>query len=231
MKIETGLFFFVLMGIAAGASALTPEEAVKKITWYNQNALRIELAGKIVWIDPVGVPGTEKADLILLTHNHSDHYSPADIAKLTGPSTTVLAGFDGSPFIRIKPGESRQFGALEVEAVPAYNIKKASYHPKASGFCGFILGGEGVRIYDAGDTERIPEMKSIACDIALLPLGQTYTMNSVDDAVQAALDVKAKIAIPVHLFEGNNADADVAAFIAALKAKGVKAMKLPGPTK
>jgi L-ascorbate metabolism protein UlaG (beta-lactamase superfamily) len=231
MKAKAGLILAVSMGIAAGAAALTPEEAVKRITWNWQNALRIELAGKIVWIDPTWADGTEKADLILLTHTHSDHFSAATVAMLTGPNTTVLAAFDREGFARIKPGESRQFGDLKVEAAPAYNIKKASNHPKASGWCGFILSGEGVRIYDAGDTELIPEMKSITCDIALLPLGQTYTMSSVEDAVQAALDVKAKIAIPVHfgLYEGTNADAD--AFIAALAAKGVKAVRLPAPPK
>lgn len=231
MKVKAGLVFAVLMGIAAAASALTPEEAVKRLTWNWQNALRIQLAGKIVWIDPIWADGSEKADVILLTHTHSDHFSAATVAKLTGSNTTVLAAFDHDGFTRIKPGESRQFGELTVEAVPAYNIKKASNHPKATLWVGFILSGEGVRIYDAGDTELIPEMKSISCDIALIPLGQTYTMNSVDEAVQAALDVKAKIAIPVHfgLYEGTQADAD--AFIAALAAKGVKGMRLPAPPK
>jgi L-ascorbate metabolism protein UlaG (beta-lactamase superfamily) len=231
MKMKIVCSCALLLGVAVAAAALTPEEAVKRITWNWQNSLRIELAGKKIWIDPTWVDGSEKADIVLLTHTHSDHFKASVVEKLTGPNTTVLAAFDYTGYTRIKPGESRTLGDLTVEAVPAYNITKASSHPKGNGWCGFILSGEGVRIYDAGDTELIPEMKTITCDIALLPLGQIYTMNSVEEAVQAALDVKAKIAIPVHfgLYEGTNADAD--AFISALAAKGVKAQRLPAPPK
>jgi L-ascorbate metabolism protein UlaG (beta-lactamase superfamily) len=188
-----------LIGAASWAADpvdLTPAEAVKGISWCGQSSLRIELGGKIVWIDPVGVSVKEKADIILITHGHSDHYAPGVIKGLTGPSTVVLVGFDTpeKAYQRIKPGEKRTFGSLIVEAVPAYNIVKG-FHPKSSGFCGFVLSAQGVRIYDAGDTERIPEMKSIRADIVLLPLGQTYTMGSVEEAVQAALDVKASIAL------------------------------------
>ena len=231
MKIRTYIVLGVLAGVASVAAALTPEEAVKRMDWNYQNSLRIKLADKIVYIDPTWVDGSEKADIVLLTHTHGDHFKADVVQKLTGPQTTVLAAFDREGYVRIKPGDKRTFDGLTIEAVPAYNIKKTSNHPQANQWCGFILSGEGVRIYDAGDTERIPEMKSITCDIALLPLGQTYTMTSVDEAVQAALDVKAKIAIPVHfgLYEGTNADADT--FIATLAAKGVKTRKLPTPPK
>jgi L-ascorbate metabolism protein UlaG (beta-lactamase superfamily) len=213
-------------GIAIGCFALTPQEALQKIGWYGQSSLRIVLGGKLIWIDPVGVPVDEKADIILVTHSHSDHFSVPDIKKLSGPGTVVLAAFDGAGMTRIKPGDVKQSGALTIEAVPAYNVVKTQNHPKSALWCGFILSAEGVRIYDAGDTERIPEMKDISCDIVFLPLGQTYTMNSVDEAVQAALDVKAKIAIPFHygLYEGTEKDAD--AFVAALTAKGVQALRL-----
>jgi L-ascorbate metabolism protein UlaG (beta-lactamase superfamily) len=221
--------FLFLFGITAPLAALTPLEAAQGIGWYGQNALRIVLEGKVIWIDPVGVPAAEKADFILLTHNHGDHYSPADIKKLSGPQTVVLAAFDGPGLKRVKPGDSLKFGALGIEAVPAYNIRKTSFHPKSSGFCGFILSGQGLRIYDAGDTERIPEMKTITCDIVLLPLGQTYTMDSVDDAVQAALDVKATIAIPVHFGMYEGAESDANRFVSALKAKGVQAFTLKRP--
>jgi L-ascorbate metabolism protein UlaG (beta-lactamase superfamily) len=223
---KTFALTIAILGTAAGLSALSPEDALGRIAWYGQSSLRVELGGLVVWIDPVDVRSKDKADLILVTHGHDDHFSKADISALSGPKTVVLAGFDGSAYQRIAPGDAKAFGALKVEAVPAYNVKKSRYHPKSSGFCGFILSAEGVRIYVAGDTERIPEMKSIACDIVFLPLGQTYTMNSVDEAVQAALDVKAAIAVPYHygLYEGSAADAD--AFVAALAAKGVKARRL-----
>jgi L-ascorbate metabolism protein UlaG (beta-lactamase superfamily) len=217
--------FFLASAAAFQASALTPLEAANRILWYGQNALRLELDGKVVWIDPVGVPSTQKADIILLTHDHGDHFSASTVKALSGPDTKVLAGFDRNGLTRIKPGEKRSFGGLTVEAVPMYNIKKSA-HPRSKGYCGFVLSAGGIRIYDAGDTERIPEMKEIACDVVLLPLGQTYTMGSVEEAVQAALDVKAKVAIPVHygMYEGTEADAD--RFVADLRAKGVEAFRL-----
>jgi L-ascorbate metabolism protein UlaG (beta-lactamase superfamily) len=216
----------LLLGLAARSMALTPDEELRRISWYGQSSLRIELGGKLIWIDPVGVPVTEKADIILITHGHADHYSAADIKKLSGPATQVFAGFDGSSYTRIKPGDAKRIGDLLIEAVPSYNIVKTQAHPKSALYCGFVLSAEGTRVYDAGDTERIPEMKSIFCDIAFLPLGQTYTMNSVEEAVQSALDVKAKIAVPIHygLYEGSAKDADT--FVAALRVKGIKALRL-----
>jgi L-ascorbate metabolism protein UlaG (beta-lactamase superfamily) len=209
-----------------GAFGLGPEEALKRVAWYGQDALRIELGGKLIWVDPVGVKADEKADIILVTHSHGDHYSAADIKKLTGPNTVALAGFDASGLARIKAGESRDLGGVSVAAVPAYNIVKTGAHPKANGWVGFLIKAEGLTIYVAGDTERIPEMAAIDCDIAFIPLGQTYTMGSVAEAVQAALDVKAKMAVPVHygMYEGTAKDADD--FVAALAAKGVKATRL-----
>lgn len=194
---------------AVNAYAIGADELSKMVQWYGQSSLRVELGGKVIWLDPVNVSAAEKADLILITHDHGDHYSPSDIKKLSGPATRVMVGFDGSPFERIRPGDKRSFGDLSVEAVPAYNIVKASMHPRSAGYCGFILSANGLRLYDAGNTERIPEMKAIACDVAFLPLGQTYTMGSVAEAAQAALDVKAKIAVPIHfgMYEGSEADA------------------------
>jgi L-ascorbate metabolism protein UlaG (beta-lactamase superfamily) len=224
---RTGLISTALLfGMALGAFGLTPQEALRKIAWYGQSSLRIELGGKLIWIDPVGVSATERADIILVTHSHGDHYSASDIKKLSGPGTLVLAAFDAAGATRIKPGDVRKEGSLTIRAVPAYNIVKSQNHPKSNLWCGYVLTAEGVSVYDAGDTERIPEMKDIACDIAFLPLGQTYTMGSVDEAVQAALDVKAKIAVPFHygMYEGTAKDAD--AFVAALTAKGVQALRL-----
>ncbi len=225
MKRFIALFFLVAIA-AAGASAMSAAEAAQGILWYGQSSLRMVLDGKVVWIDPVNVSVAEQADLILVTHSHGDHYSAADIKKLSGPSTAVLVGFDAEGLSRIKPGDKKTFGNLVVEAVPAYNIVKAQNHPKASQFCGFVLSAQGVRIYVAGDTERIPEMKSIVCDVAILPLGQTYTMGSVGEAVQAALDVKAKVALPYHygLYEGTQADADK--FVADLGAAGVQSFQM-----
>ena len=205
----SSLFALAAINASALGQPLGTDELSRIVRWYGQSSLRIELGGKVIWLDPVKVAVTEAADLILITHDHGDHYSPADIKKLSGPSTLVLAGFDSSPFERIHPGESKTLGDLTIEAVPAYNVVKTQFHPKSAAYCGFILSSRGLRIYDAGDTERIPEMKGIRCDVVFLPLGQTYTMGSVKEAAEAALDVKASIAVPFHfgMYEGSEDDA------------------------
>lgn len=217
-----------LLAAAAPARAAGPADYVRAhVHWFGQNSLRVDLAGAVIWIDPVGVTsGQMKADVILLTHDHPDHYSADDVERLRGPATVVLACFDAPGAERVRPGASHAMGPLTIEAVPAYNVRKVQHHPRAKEYCGFVLSGEGLRIYDAGDTERIPEQKTFTADVALLPLGQIYTMDSVDDAVQAALDVKARVAIPVHFGTFEGTDADAAAFLRKLQAAGVEGVRL-----
>ena len=205
---------------------LTADQAVQGIRWFGQNDLRISIGGMVIWIDPVYESSDEKADLILITHNHGDHYNSDKIDALTGLRTKVLVGFDDPSYDRIRPGDTKSFGEVTVEAVPAYN-RAASFHPKNQEFCGFVISAQGVRVYVTGDTELVPEMKNLRCDIVLLPLGQTYTFRSLQDAEQAVLDVRAKIAIPVHygMYEGSEADAD--RFVSDLNARGVTAIRLP----
>ncbi len=110
----------------------------------------------------------------------------------------------------MNPGDELKLDNIFVDAVRAYNVGK-NYHPKKQNHLGFVITIDGIRIYHAGDTNRIPEMKDIICDIALVPLGQTYTMDSVEEAVEVVKDVKAKIAIPFHYgtYEGSKKDADI----------------------
>ena len=151
----------------------------------------------------------------MVTHGHGDHLSPPDIRRARTEKTTFVAPQDcaieikakfNNTVVTLKPGQSQNIQNILIEAVPAYNVVKTDFHPKANPWVGYVLLLDWVRIYHAGDTERIPEMKTFSCDIAMLPLGQTYTMNSVEEA---ALDVKAKIAIPIHygLAEGKREDA------------------------
>jgi L-ascorbate metabolism protein UlaG (beta-lactamase superfamily) len=87
-------------------------------------------------------------------------------------------------------------GAAEIEAVPAYNLT-TSYHPREAGGLGFVVTWRGQRLYFAGDTDHIPEMADIDCDVALLPIGGTYTMD-VEEAAQAAEEIGPKVAVPMH---------------------------------
>lgn len=191
---------------------------VKNIHWLGQSAVKITTGEKVIYIDPFRIKNKDEADIILVTHGHGDHLSLPDIGKVRTEKTTFVAPQDcaieikakfNNTVVTLKPGQSQNVQNILIEAVPAYNVVKTDFHPKTYQWVGYVLLLDGVRIYHAGDTERIPEMKTFSCDIAMLPLGQTYTMNSVEEAAEAALDVKAKIAIPIHygLAEGTIEDA------------------------
>lgn len=192
-------------------------EMVNNIHWIQQSCFRIQGSRYKIYTDPLSISQADVADLILITHPHGDHFSPADIDKITGPNTIIIAPADCiyagiyGQRITLLPGEEYRVNHnIKIKAVPAYNIIKTWFHPKSSNWVGYLITINGVTIYHAGDTERIPEMKDITCDIAMLPLGQTYTMNSVADAAESAKDVKAKVAIPMHFdfYEGTMADAE-----------------------
>lgn len=224
---ELVLFTSLFLSMTEAGFAMTPREVLKNIQWFGQACVRIQSeSGKIIYIDPYQLHSNDYADIILITHSHSDHYSPGDIAKLTNDGKIIVAPFPVEGGIVLKANQSTNIQGIQVEAVPAYNIIKKDNHPKSNAWVGYIITVDGVRIYHSGDTERIPEMKNIHCDIAMLPLGQTYTMSSVQEAVNAALDVKAKIAIPIHfgMYEGKTIDADI--FVKTLRQKGIEAMVL-----
>lgn len=207
---------------ALAQKASTPEDVAREIAWFGQSSIRITSGGKTIYVDPLFFDKADTADVILITHTHGDHYSFRNVQVLSKKGTIVVAPVDLGFGNRVmKPGTKTTIDGFEIEAVPAYNAVKTVNHPKAEGNNGYVITVEGVRVYHAGDTELIPEMNGIACDIALLPLGQTYTFGSVDEAVNAALTVKAKIAIPMHygLYEGTLADAHD--FADKLRAAGV----------
>ena len=215
---------FVLLSAACVAQEKKGETAmmIKNISWFGHASIRITADNKIIYIDPLFYDPADKADIILITHLHDDHYVRRNVEALMKKGTIVVAPVDLGFGNRVmKPGTRATIGGIPIEAVPAYNVVKTSFHPKSAGNNGYIITVGGVRIYQAGDTERIPEMKYIACDIALVPLGQTYTFNSVDEAVQAVLDVKAKIAIPIHYGMNEGTKADALRFAELLGKKGV----------
>jgi L-ascorbate metabolism protein UlaG (beta-lactamase superfamily) len=193
-------------------------ETIDKIRWHGQASVMIDNDGQIIYIDPYQLTPGEKADLILITHSHGDHLSFPDIEQIADEKTVFVCPHDcadklteaGYQNIKpVSPSDIININGTEIEAVPMYNVVKTQYHPKENNWTGFIINVGGTRIYHAGDTERIPEMKNIECDIAMLPLGQTYTMNSVEEAAEAALDTGAEIAIPIHygMYEGTAEDA------------------------
>ena len=174
---------------------------IENIHWLGHASFRID-AEKTIYIDPWKLAkGARKADLILITHDHYDHCSPEDVAKIAKDDTVVVTIAAAAPKLKgdvriVKPGDSLTVAGIPIEAVPAYNVGK-QFHPKEAGHVGFIVTVGGQRIYHAGDTDVIPEMDDIQADIALLPVGGTYTMTA-EEAAQAANKIKPKVAVPMH---------------------------------
>lgn len=171
------------------------------IEWLGHASFRIKAKGKVIYIDPFKVEGGEKADIILITHDHYDHCDQVSINAIKKPGTVIicpqLCSRKVSGSRKIDAGESISLDEIEVKAVPAYNTDK-DFHPKEIGV-GFIVRVAGKTIYHAGDTDRIPEMDDLKgkIDAALLPVGGTYTMNA-EEAAEAANAINPGIAIPMH---------------------------------
>lgn len=185
------------------------------VFWLGHDTFRLK-GNKVVYIDPWKLDAhAEKADLILVTHNHGDHFSAADIAKISRTDTVVVAPsvvaekMTAKPTIA-KPGDKLSAAGVEVEVVPAYNTNKPN-HPKSAGHVGYIVTLNGKRIYHAGDTDLIPEMATLKVDIALLPVSGKYVMNAAE-AAEAANTLHPALAIPMHWGDpdvvGTRADAE-----------------------
>ena len=173
----------------------------ENIFWLGHDSFRLK-GEKVVYIDPWKLAaGAEKADVVLVTHDHSDHLSQDDIAKISQADTVVVApqvvaSKLGSKPIVVKPGDKIIAAGVSIEVVPAYNTNK-KFHPKSAGHVGYIVTLNGKRIYHAGDTDLIPEMTQIQCDVALLPVSGMYVMTATE-AAEAANTIKPALAIPMH---------------------------------
>ena len=177
-----------------------------QIIWLNHAAFKIKTnSGALIYLDPYQIEEDDKADVIIISHTHGDHFSKSDIKKiwkddtiLIGPKSIekTLEKFNGKP---LNIGEKFSYKDLEIELFPAYTIKKST-HPKSNEWSGTIIKSEGKIVYHAGDTERIPEMKDLSnrnITVALLPCGGTYTMD-FEEATDAAIDIKPQILVPMH---------------------------------
>lgn len=181
-----------------------------EVVWLGHAGVMIRFKARVLYIDPWKVGRSfPQADIILLTHDHYDHYSPEDIALLKRGATRVAAPMPVPEVTDvIRPGERLILGDVVVDAVPAYNITKG-FHPRANDWLGYVIQIDGRKIYHAGDTDRIPEMDGLNADLALIPVGGTYTMDARDAAL-AAEDINAGVTIPIHFGDivGTREDAD-----------------------
>jgi L-ascorbate metabolism protein UlaG (beta-lactamase superfamily) len=179
------------------------ERALDKVHWLGHDAFRMDAETGKVYIDPFQLPeNAAKARLVMITHDHFDHYSPVDLEKIVDEHTDVIAPLstakqlDYGKVHAVKPGDDLSIENINIKAVPSYNIGK-DFHPKGNAWVGYLFTINGVAFYHAGDSDFIPEMKVVKTDIALLPVSGTYVMTAVE-AAQAALAIKPKLAIPMH---------------------------------
>ncbi|MCD6297607.1 MAG: MBL fold metallo-hydrolase, partial [Deltaproteobacteria bacterium] len=179
---------------------MTIEDFSKKIQWLGHDGFRID-AVKTIYFDPYEIKGGPKADLIFISHDHFDHCSPEDVARIQGSDTVIVTEKDSAKKLTgdvrvLKPGETLTLNDIKVQAVPSYNTDKA-FHPRANNWLGFVVEIEGVKVYHAGDCDFMPEMKDLEVDIAFLPVSGTYVMTA-EQAVEAALAINPKLPIPFH---------------------------------
>lgn len=215
-------FAALLFISATGAAGQQGGGMTEDIHWLGHDTFRIS-GSKVIYTDPFRLKKGDGADVILITHEHHDHCSPDDVKKIMKADTVIVAPADCankmSGNVRVvKPGDKVSIAGIEIEAVPAYNTNK-QFHTKDRGWVGYIFTVNHKRIYLAGDTDLIPEMKTFRnIDIALLPVSGTYVMTP-DEAVEAALAIKPKTAIPMHYgsIVGSGKDAEL--FAKKLKGK------------
>ena len=211
---------FVVLGLTTACGQTTFETDVfntksgKAVTFHAlvHASIRIQYDGKEIQIDPVTKLGNKvidyasmpKADYLLVTHEHFDHFNTDAIKVLTGDKTRFItnqrcADMYGSGEIMTNGDQLQIANDITIEAVPAYNYTEGhtQFHPKGRDN-GYILTIDGLRIYIAGDTEDIPEMSAIKnIDIAFLPCNQPYTMTP-DQLVKAVRTIKPKVVFPYH---------------------------------
>lgn len=186
-----------------------------KLHWLGHDSFRLD-GPPVIYFDPLKLPASSpRADLILVSHEHYDHCSPDDIKRISGPQTVVVANPSAAAKLKgakpIRVGEKLTVGEVTIEAVPAYNTNK-KFHPKEAGHVGYIVTLGGERVYFAGDTDHIPEMKTFECDVALLPVSGVYVMTAAE-AVAAFNDIQPQAAVPMHYGGGVvGSEADAQAF-------------------
>ena len=179
------------------------------VHWLGHDTFVLQ-GSKTIVLDPFKAKGGYKADILLISHEHSDHFSEDDIVKFSGPSTVIVAPIQCEDPLRqfkqekkiIGPGQAVELGGVKIEGIPAYNLNKFRepgkvFHPRDDKKVDYVVTLDGVRFYHAGDSDATPEMKSLDVDVALLPVSGTYVMTA-EEAAEAAKAMKAKVFVPMH---------------------------------
>lgn len=195
------------------------------ITPISHATMVLHLAGQIVYVDPVGgkeaFSNQPEPTIILITDIHDDHMDMATLKEVSKDQTILVvpkAVKDELPddipglFIVLQNGDTTTQKGIDVEAVPMYNIPESpsTFHTKGRGN-GYVISGEGKRIYIAGDTSATPEMKALKnIDIAFIPMNLPFTMTE-EEAAEGVLAFKPKVVHPYH-YRGQNGLSDIQKF-------------------
>ncbi len=175
---------------------------------FTQSSIRIRSSSWTIYVDPFQMKEEpHDADYVLITHSHYDHFSIDDIRKVIKEDTVIVVPVrmeddarelerDVKSIEAVKPGIYKEINGFEFETIPAYNTVKP-FHPRRAEWVGYILRLEGKRIYIAGDTGATKEAKKVRCDIALVPVGGTYTMDT-KRAADLINTIRPEYAIPTH---------------------------------
>ena len=185
----------------------TLEENIELIA---QSAIKIiDKKGKVIYFDPFKLKRNDeaKADIIFITHPHFDHYSPEDIEKIKINETKIVGptelkekflklGFKDNDILLVEPNNQYEIDGIHFETIPSYNTNK-DFHKREYNWVGYIVTLDERRIYIAGDTDNTEEAQNVKCDIAMVPIGGTYTMTW-EEAVELIKVIRPKLAIPIH---------------------------------
>jgi L-ascorbate metabolism protein UlaG (beta-lactamase superfamily) len=172
------------------------QDALSKLHWFGTSAILYK-GSKVIYFDPITLDGNlPKADIILITHAHSDHWSPVDLMKVIGPDTTliiatnVIAAYEASkaelgiPATILNETEKIDVDGVAIEAVPAFDT---AYHPVGYGGVGYLVTVDGLVLYHAGGTAAYPEMANLNCDIAFIPLYSKAQAEAIATILPAKL--------------------------------------------
>ncbi|MCR4280417.1 MAG: MBL fold metallo-hydrolase [Candidatus Komeilibacteria bacterium] len=179
---------------------------------FNHDTIMVK-GDKVIYFDPfqINMINMPRADIVFITHHHQDHCSADDLEKIIKNDTWLVAPPSCGPILSrfqqdkqwLKPGESGELVGVKIDAVPAYNIDKFRspgqlFHPKEEGGLGYVIEIDGVKLYFAGDTDNIAELKELEpVDIAFLPVSGTYVMTA-KEAADATEVIRSDIFIPMH---------------------------------
>lgn len=180
---------------------------LENIELLNHSAIKIT-NDNVIYIDPYNIKEEfNDADIIMITHDHYDHYSEEDLKKVIKKDTIFVIpedlitkllkfGITFNHLVSVEPNNEYVVSNIKINTIPAYNINK-SFHPKQNKWVGYILTINDIKYYIAGDTDITMESLNVKCDVAFVPVGGTYTMD-YKEAAKLVNCIMPKIAVPTH---------------------------------